>query len=366
MSAEAQSGHRRIPVTILTGFLGSGKTTVLNALVQNDGLARVAVVINELGEIGIDHDLVERADESFMLVRNGCVCCTVRGDLISTLADLSARQARGEIGALDGVVLETTGMADPAPIIHTLMNDPAVTAAYGLGAVVATVDAVNGSATLDGHLEAVKQASVADLILVTKTDLAGAEAAVHLRERLSRLNPAARIETVDCGSITPQQFFAAGHFALDSKTTEVLAWLNAEAVALQDRHDHGDGNDHGHDHSHDHDISRHDRSIRSYCVTRDEPISWSGFTAWLDMVSAMRGNDLLRVKGIVSVAEHPDEPLVIHGVQHVFHPPVKLPRWPSEDRRTRIVFITRNIEREAIDDTLRVFERRAARRRTTA
>lgn len=369
LTSSQTSSHRRIPVTVLTGFLGSGKTTVLNALVRNNALAGIAVVINELGEIGIDHDIVERTSETFMLVRNGCVCCTVRGDLISTLKDLADRRRRGEIPVLDGVVLETTGLADPAPIIHTLMNDPEVLTDYGLGCVVTTVDAVNGSRTLDAHPEAVKQASVADLILFTKSDLAGDGVAATLCERLARINPAARITTVTAGNIAPATFFSAGHFSLQGKSDDVLVWLNAEAVSAHDRHAHGNHDGHhegpfqpGAPDAGGHDISRHDALIKSYCVTRDQPISWSGFSAWLDMIAAMRGNDLLRVKGIINVAEHPDEPLVIHGVQHIFHPPVKLPFWPSDDRRTRIVFITRNVDRVAIDETLRVFENRTARR----
>lgn len=354
MSSSSAVETSRVPVTILTGFLGSGKTTVLNALVRRSALTRIAVIINELGEISIDHDLVQRTDESFTVVRNGCVCCTVRGDLIETLQELSRRRKSGALPALDGVIVETTGMADPAPIVHTLMNDPAVIANCGLGAVVATVDAVNGAGTLERNPEAVKQAAIADLILVTKTDLASPAITADIAQRLKALNPAARRIAVDAREIDPSVFFTAGHFALDRKSADVTGWLNAEAVAAHDHHGH---------HHHTHDISRHDKGIRSYCITRDAPISASGFAAWLDMIGAMRGADLLRVKGIVCVAEHPDEPLIVHGVQHVFHPAVKLARWPSEDRRTRLVFITRNIEREAIDDTLRVFENRGARRR---
>lgn len=355
---DATDDPRRIPVTVLTGFLGSGKTTILNALLRNEGLARIAVIINELGEIGIDHDLVERTDENFTLVRNGCVCCTVRGDLIATLADLSSRRARGDIGALDGVVLETTGMADPAPIIHTLMNDPGVLRDYCLGSVVTTVDAVNGARTLDAHPEAVKQAAVADHILITKSDLAARDTATALTARLAGLNPTARISTITAGAMTPAQFFSADHVSINQKSADVLTWLNAESAVAHGMHTHEHGNAHGDHHA----ISRHDKAIRSFCIVRDTPISWSGFQAWLDMISAMRGDDLLRVKGIVNVAEHPGEPLVVHGVQHIFHPPVKLARWPSADRRTRIVFITRNIDCDTIDDTLSVFERRAARR----
>jgi G3E family GTPase len=364
---ETTTGTQRLPVTLLTGFLGSGKTTVLNALLRQRAPTGIAVVINELGEIGIDHDLVERTEESFTLVRNGCVCCTVRDDLISTLRELSERRQRGDLPALAGVVLETTGMADPAPIIHTLMNDEAMRADYGLGAVVATVDAVNGARTLDAHIEAVKQAGIADLILLTKTDIADAATTAALKQRLAALNPGAPQLDAVAGRIDPTRFLASGHFSIAGKSDAVAAWLNAEAVAAHEAQAHEAGGAHVHQgpqaHHGAHDNSRHDMRISSYCITRDRPISWSGFSAWLEMVGAMRGNDLLRVKGIVNVAEHPDQPLVIHGVQHIFHPPVKLAGWPSSDRRTRIVFITRNIDKAAIDDTLSVFEHRSTRRR---
>jgi G3E family GTPase len=352
------AGTAKIPVTVLTGFLGSGKTTVLNGLVSHQGLRRTAVIINEFGEIGLDHELVQKSDESFMLVRNGCVCCTVRGDLISTLKELSGRQARGGIDAMERVVIETTGLADPAPILHTLMNDPSLLEnGYGLGAVVTTIDAVNGSETLDNHAEAVKQAATADVLLLTKNDLAAVSAVSALRERIAAINPGARIVEAINGQIAPDDFFASGLYRPEGKSAEVQSWLNAEAYAA--------AHSHAHAHEHAHDRTRHGERIKAFCIVRDEPISWTGFSAWLDLVSAMRGNDLLRVKGIINVSEHPSRPIVIHGVQHIFHPPIQLDEWPGEDRRTRIVFITKDIDRETIEDTLRVFERRGARRRRT-
>jgi G3E family GTPase len=351
---------RKTAVTVLTGFLGSGKTTVLNGLVRNEALRRTAVIINEFGEIGLDHELVQKSDENFMLVRNGCVCCTVRGDLISTLQDLSARQQRGGIERLERVVIETTGLADPAPILHTLMNDqPLLEQGYGLGAVVTTVDAVNGLDTLDAHQEAVKQLGVADLLLLTKTDLASAQAVSVLRDRIAAINPGANVVLTINGEIDPDSFFSTGLYRLQGKTTQVHQWLNAEAYAGSDDHEHTPRHEHG---SKEHDPNRHGERIKAFCVTREQPISWAGFSAWLDLVSGMRGNDLLRVKGIINVAEHPSQPVVIHGVQHIFHPPIQLEAWPSEDHRTRIVFITRDIEQDTIEQTLRVFERRRAKK----
>jgi G3E family GTPase len=355
--------HGKIPVTVLTGFLGSGKTTVLNGLVKNQALRRTAVVINEFGEIGLDHELVQKSDENFMLVRNGCVCCTVRGDLISTLRELSARQQRSEIEKVERVVIETTGLADPAPILHTLMNDQSLLDdGYGLGAVVTTVDAVNGLDTLDNHQEAVKQVGIADLLLFTKTDLAAPSTLSVLRDRVVAINPGAKTLQTTHGAVSPADFFATGLYRLENKTIEVQDWLNAEAYI---GHSHAHANDHAHVHTAtaELDRNRHGDGIRAYCVIREQPISWSGFSKWLDLVSAMRGNDLLRVKGIVNVIEEPSRPVVIHGVQHIFHPPLKLDAWPSDDHRTRIVFITRNIDKDVIEETLRVFERRGAKRK---
>jgi G3E family GTPase len=355
----------KIPVTVLTGFLGSGKTTILNGLVRHQALRKTAVIINEFGEIGLDHDLVQKSDENFILVRNGCVCCTVRGDLISTLQDLSTRQQRGELEPLERVVVETTGLADPAPIVHTLMNDQSLIDEYGLAAVVTAVDAVNALETLDNHEEAVKQVGVADLILFTKTDLAPVGALSVLQARLAKMNPGAKTARAINGEIEPTEFFNHGLYRPGSKTVEVQDWLNAEAYDVNRAHSHST-RVHTHEHEHEQGITtearnRHGDRIKAYCVTREHPISWAGFTAWLEMVSGMRGNDLLRVKGIINVLEHPARPIVIHGVQHIFHPPIQLDAWPSEDHRTRIVFITRDIDQDVIDQTLRVFERRAAK-----
>jgi G3E family GTPase len=360
MIAESLSERGTIPVTVLTGFLGSGKTTVLNGLVKNQALRRTAVVINEFGDIALDHELVQKSDENFVLVRNGCVCCTVRGDLISTLRDLSDREQRREIERLDRVVIETTGLADPAPILHTLMNDESLLArGYGLGAVVTTIDAVNGLDTLDNHQEAVKQVGIADLLLLTKTDLISPQTVLALRDRVASVNPGAKTLQGINGDIAPAEFFGAGLYRLESKTAEVQGWLNAEAY-ISAVHAHSPH--HEHTHAVEPDGNRHTDRIRAFCVVREQPISWAGFSAWLDLVSAIRGNDLLRVKGIVNIIEHPSHPIVIHGVQHIFHPPIRLGGWPSDDHRTRIVFITRDIDQEVIEDTLRVFERRGARK----
>ncbi|HEX4504350.1 MAG TPA: GTP-binding protein [Alphaproteobacteria bacterium] len=332
-----------LPVTLLTGFLGSGKTTVLNHLLRQPGLASTAVIINELGEIGIDHDLVETATEGFVLLKSGCVCCSVRSDLIDTLRDLFLKRVRGRIAEFDRVVIETTGLADPAPVLHTLTGDPLVTARYRLDGVIATVDAVNGDDTLNRAFEAVKQAAIADRILLTKTDLAEAGVVGRLTDRLHALNPAAPIIPVVNGAADPAGLFDIGLYNPATKSLDVQRWLNVEAVEHH-HHDHGD------------EISRHDHSISSFVFTLDHPIAETALSRWLETLVAFQGPDLLRVKGIVNVAGRPG-PLVIQGVQHIFHPPIELPAWPGEDRRTRIVFITRGLDERAIRNTLSLFER---------
>jgi G3E family GTPase len=351
-----------IPVTVLTGFLGSGKTTVLNRLLKRIELAATAVIINEFGEVGLDHLLVELANEDFVVLNSGCLCCTVRGDLITTLRDLFLRRVKGEIPEFQRVVIETTGLADPAPVLHTLMTDPLVAARYRLDGVVVTVDAVNGMSTLDSHAEAVKQAAVADRILLTKQDLASADEMTALTVRLRALNAGTPILPSANGTIDPEAIFRVGLYDPTTKSTEVQRWLRDEAYAAE--HAHGHRHDHAHgakdDHGHGHraaplDVNRHDDRIHTFCIVRDGPVLWDSFAAWLEIMAAMRGDDLLRVKGIVNIVDRPGRPVVVHGVQHLFHPPVLLDAFPSEDHRTRLVFIVRDIEREAIEDTLRVF-----------
>ena len=360
-----------IPVTLLTGFLGSGKTTVLNRLLKSPGNAATAVVINEFGEIGLDHLLVERTHENFVMLNSGCLCCTVRGDLIATLGDLVERRRLGDVPAFGRLVIETTGLADPAPILHTLIADPLVANRYKLDGVVTTVDAVNGEATLDRHREAVKQAAVSDRLLLTKTDLATGEIWQRLHRRLRLLNPGARIlETIN-GDADPTALFGLGLYNAATKTTDVQAWLRAESYEEAEhdrRHSHShahDQHEHHGDAGHTHappDVNRHDERIQAYCVVVDQPVKWTPFAAWLDLLATIRGEDLLRVKGIVNIADRPDRPVAIHGVQHLFHPPMLLDGWPSEDRRTRIVFITHDIPKSAIEDMLRIFTDASSKR----
>ena len=315
-----------IPVTVITGFLGSGKTTLLSRLLRHQDMARTAVIINEFGAVGLDHMLVEASDENIVQLNSGCLCCTIRGDLIFTLLDLLDRRRRGTVMPFERIVIETTGLADPAPILQALMTDTALASAIQVGGVVTTVDAVNGAATLDRHGESVKQAAVADRIVLTKTDLPGAEATA-LQARLASLNPTAPLLTAVHGDIAPNRLFDGGVYDPSAKPADVQAWLAAE------RHEHGRR----------HDVNRHSDDIRAHTMVRDRPIHAVALTLFLKILAEHCGADLLRLKGLVKLVESADRPAVIHGVQNVFHPPVWLDRWPGEDRNSTIVFITKDL-----------------------
>lgn len=342
---------RRIPVTVLTGFLGAGKTTVLNHLVQRPELRRTLVLINEFGEIGLDHLLVAQGrDDVIVEMSSGCLCCTIRGDLVDTLRDAPWRFARGGETWFDRVVIETTGLADPAPILHTLMSAPALAPRYRLSGVIATVDAVNGMDTLDRQFESVKQVAVADHLLLTKADLVETGAVERIERRLLAFNPSATITRVLQGAVDPG-ILDAGFYDPATKADDVRHWLGAEAFddAAHDHHDHAAS------HHPKHDVNRHDERIRAVCLTLDQPVTRLLFDLWLDILMHVKGPDLLRVKGIVRIADLAG-PLVIHGVQHVFHPPLLLDAWPSADHRTRLVLITRDIDAGWLRNTLTLFE----------
>jgi G3E family GTPase len=341
-----------VPISVLTGFLGSGKTTALNHLLRQPGMARVMVIVNEFGEIGLDHELIETADEDAVLLRSGCLCCTIRNDLIETLQDLACRRARGEMAPFDRVVIETTGLADPAPILQALLTDPIVASRFRLDGIIATVDTVAGEATLDRHIEAVKQAALADRILLTKTDLADAAACAAIESRLRAINPVAPLLRARHGAIEPAQLFDIGGYDPAGKSMDVGRWIEEERYAGRDAH-HGDGAPPG--------VNRHDDHIRALCLALDRPVCGEALDRWLEGLLRFKGPDLLRFKAIINVAELPG-PLVVHGVQHVIYPPVVLKAWPSEDRRTRMVFITYDIDETMLRNSLAALTNASAER----
>ncbi|MDP2242260.1 MAG: GTP-binding protein [Burkholderiales bacterium] len=318
----------RIPVSIVTGYLGCGKTTLINRLLKRPDMNRVAVIINEFGEESIDNDLVEVSSEQMMLLNNGCLCCVLRGDLQETLRDLFIKRRNGEIIDFDRVVIETTGLADPAPVMQTLMTDSLLQEQYRLDCVVTLVDAVNGLAQIATQPEPVKQAALADRLVITKSDLSTPEQLAALEARLRELNPQALLKRAINGEIELAFLIDVGLRGTRSKLEDVERWM-------------GTGEEHG-EHGH-----RHDSSVTSFCLRFEQPFTWALFSQCMEVLTAMRGPDLLRVKGLVSVEGHAG-PLVVQGVQHLFHPPVELAAWPSADRQSRLVFITRGIPRETI------------------
>ena len=359
-----------IPVAILTGFLGAGKTTLLNFLLKDPFLGDAAVIINEFGDVGIDHLLVERADENVIEMASGCLCCTIRGDLIDTIHNLLERRERGEIRPFNRIVIETTGLADPAPVLHAVMSEPGLLAACRLEGVITVVDAFNGMATLDAHPEAVKQVAVADRIVLTKVDLLvgreGEDMLFAIIARLRKLNPGARLLTTHRNEATAERLFTMGLFDPRTKTADVQGWLAAEAYQTGEKrnrrrhahshdHDHEHGHGHDHGHGHHHDTSRHDDHIRSFSFTEANAISPQGLELFLELLKSYHGPNMLRMKGIVRLSDDPGRPVVLHGVQHVFHPPVRLPAWPDGDERTRLVFIVKDIEKPMIEGLFRAF-----------
>ena len=327
-----------IPVNVLTGALGSGKTTLLKTLLRVPRLAKAVVLVNELGEIGIDHHLVEHASESTLLLENGCLCCAMRDDLKTTLKDLHSRRDRGEIPRYERVVVETTGIADPVPIAYTLLAEPVLQHHYRLGNVVTVVDAVNAPAQLDRFPESVKQVALADRLVVSKLDIAGLGALDALRPRLAALNPDAPLVDAASPELDPVELMIADIHDRESKSHEVERWMRStgDSVAEHDGH-----------HS-------HPTAITACCFTFDAVLDWTAFGVWMSMLLHRHGDRVLRMKGLLNVAEVPG-PVLVNGVQHLVHPPAHLERWPDEDRRSRVVVISSGLEREVIERSLHAF-----------
>lgn len=348
-----------VPLTLLTGFLGAGKTTLLNRLLKDPALAQTLVIVNEFGEIGLDHLLIEGVEDGMILLDSGCLCCTIRDDLIVTMEDLLRRRDNGRISPFSRVVIETTGLADPAPILNVLINHPYLAMRFRLDGVVTLVDAVNAMATLDAHEEARKQVVAADRLVLTKSDLVPNLAELApLRQRLALLNPG--VALLGAGAAA-SSLFGAGLYDLAQRPAEIGQWLARETLPgsahqhdgdqhhhHHDHHGHDRGHgDHGHDHAH-HDVNRHDASIRAFALTADTPVQQATVDLFWTLLRSVHGPRLLRMKGLVQVAEHPDRPLLLHAVQQIMHPPVTLDAWPDADRRSRLVLIVNDIEEAVV------------------
>lgn len=349
----------RIPVSILTGFLGAGKSTLLNRLLKDPEMKDAAVIINEFGEVGIDHLLVEASNDAVVELSDGCLCCTVRGELVDTLAELIDGMQTGKIKPLSRVVIETTGLADPAPVMQSVMGHPSIAQHFDLDGVVTVVDAVNGLSTIDTYPEAYKQVAVADRVILTKKTLADEATILALTQRLRSLNPRAAITDGDAEDAGSAAMLVNGLYDPASKIADVDRWLKDEmAAAHHHHHDHHHGHDH---HHHAHDVNRHGASIRSYSILHEEPIDPMAINMFIDLLRSTHGEKLLRMKAIVALTDRPDKPLVLHGVQSIFHPPVRLPAWPEgSDRKTRLVLITRDLSESYVRDLFGAFTGKVA------
>ncbi len=340
-------------VVVVTGFLGAGKTTLLNALLRDPALADTLVLINEFGAVGLDHLLVERVDGDMLVMTSGCLCCSIRGDLVAALEDALRARDNGRMSPFRRVVIETTGLADPAPVLHTIMAHPYLALRFHLRAVVTLVDAVLGEATLDAHVEAVKQAAMADRLVLTKTDLAVEPgAADRLKARLRALNPVAPLLDAAAGEATVAALLSGASYDQAARGTDVAAWLAAEAFDEPPRHHHG-GPHHAHEphaphvDKHDvnrHDVNRHDAAIQAFCLRSPRAVPPMAVSLFTELLCSAHGARLLRFKGLIALDDDPSRPLVVHGVQHIMHPPRRLDAWPDADHQTRMVFILHDLD----------------------
>jgi G3E family GTPase len=348
------ASQNRIPVTIITGFLGAGKSSLLNRILKDPATSDTAVIINEFGEVGIDNLLVESSGDTLVQLSNGCLCCTVRGELVDTLASLMDAMQTGRMTTIRRVVIETTGLADPAPVMQSVMGHPVMAQSFELDGVITVVDAVNGCSTLERHVEAVKQVAVADRLIISKTSMATSEQLLDLHARLDRLNPRAVRMDTDAPEAATASVLQNGLYDPTTKIADVDRWLRDEMASSHHAHDHHHHHDHGHHHHHD--VNRHGADIRSFSILHDRPIDPAAIEMFVDLLRSAHGEKLLRMKAIVALSDNPDRPLVLHGVQSIFHPPQRLAAWPEgSDRRTRMVLITQDLPEEFVADLFAAF-----------
>ena len=343
------------PVNLITGFLGSGKTTLLQRLLGDPALCDTAVLINEFGEVGLDHHLLERIDDTMVLLQSGCLCCTIRGELSEAMKDLHSKRVRGLVPNFRRLVIESTGLADPFPILSTVQADPVLRHHFRLGNVIATVDAVNGAGQLSRQPECTRQVAVADRLVLTKTDLADRKTTKALMARLRRLNPSAPLWRAAEDKLDAAVLLSHDLFALGGKSEIARRWF-ADELAIHS---------HVHAHAHAHDRNRHGDDIHAFSMTFDGPLDWTLFGLWLTMLLYRHGNAVLRVKGILNVEGSPT-PVAVHGVQHLVHPPVHMAAWPDDDRHSRLVFVVDGLERATIERSLAAFLALGAQAPTSA
>jgi G3E family GTPase len=373
MAGEGRSvSQSRIPVTLVTGFLGSGKTTLINAALRSPELANTVVVVNEFGEVGLDHKLFARSSDSVVVLENGCLCCTVRSDLIGTLNSLFHSRQAGEIPFFDNVVIETSGLAEPGPVLQAFLSEPTLDGLYRVASVLTLVDAVNWRSTSEEHDESVRQVALAENIRITKRDLAEGdrdEVEAGIRRELRSINPSAEIDLVDWTSASVAKLLTSRGFDAADPSADPRPWLGVEAH-LASAESHSDTCEHGHlghDHSHhQHEPHSHfnhlrDKAIESFVLTREAPLSREELQFLLDGISQNLGPGLLRVKGLVNVAEELGRPAVIQGAQHLLHTMTWLDQWPDDNHRTQIVFITQGIPRANLRDIIDLLDRVSSR-----
>jgi G3E family GTPase len=367
MSSDSARGEikARIPVTLVTGFLGSGKTTFINAALRAPELAKTVVVVNEFGEVGLDHQLFASSSDSVVVLENGCLCCTVRSDLVGTLNSLYHARQASEIPSFDNVVIETSGLAEPGAVLQAFLSEPTLDGLYRIAGVVTLVDAVNWGGTAEAHDEAVRQVALADQIRITKLDLTDDRESVasRLLLELRRINPSAEIAEIDWSSAAVARLLTASSFDPSDPLADPRPWLDLQAYqsAADDRHDpHQHGHDH-HEHDHDHPAHLEGRGIENFVLMRDTPLTREEVQFLLEGIGQNLGAGLLRVKGLVNVAEEPGRPAVIQGAQHLLHTMTWLDRWPDADERTRVVFITQGIQRESLKDIIDLLDRVSSR-----
>jgi G3E family GTPase len=362
-----KTDNDRVPVTLLTGFLGAGKTTLLNHIIRDPDAGRIAVIINEFGDIGLDHDLIEAATEETILMQSGCVCCSIRGDLINTLGALMARRNRDDLD-FDRVIIETTGIADPGPILHSLVVDQIVGPYYHMDGIVTLVDAATGSSTLAKQFEAVHQAAVADILVITKTDLAGPEQITDLEQRLDTINNTAQRIWADRGRVAAGALFGLSAMRAQASSRDLAEWLGQTSAHAGCNSAHSgsvspsDSKPTAHAQVAPKPHAHHDHHIVSAAIELADPIAADVFDFWLDSLIALRGSDILRVKGIVFL-EDMDWPFVFHGVQHIFDAPVPLKSWSGKGRSSRVVVIAREMDEDALKaslQTLRIQSKEAS------